>query len=34
METLKALYFKLRTINQDYMQKYENIKAILDGENK
>lgn len=34
METLKALYFKLRTINQDYMQKYENIKAMLDGENK
>lgn len=32
METLKALYFKLRTINPDYMQKYEDIKAQLEGE--
>lgn len=32
METLKSLYFKLRTINPDYMQKYEEIKAQLENE--
>lgn len=32
METLKALYFKLRTTSPDYQKKYDDIKAQLDAE--
>lgn len=31
METLKALYFKLRNNKPEYQKKYDDIKAILDG---